>query len=101
MLMRETLRDEDILGRTGGDEFAAVIVETEGEDATELAQRLCTTVAEARILHSETGLVPVSISVGVAELKGRSTDFSSLSDEADRAMYSAKQAGRNRIFFID
>jgi diguanylate cyclase (GGDEF)-like protein len=45
--------------------------------------------------------VPVSISVGVAELKGRSTDFSSLSDEADRAMYSAKQAGRNRIFFID
>jgi diguanylate cyclase (GGDEF)-like protein len=47
------------------------------------------------------GLVPVSISVGVAELKGRSTDFSSLSDEADRAMYSAKQAGRNRIFFID
>jgi diguanylate cyclase (GGDEF)-like protein len=60
MLMRETLRDEDILGRTGGDEFAAVIVETEGEDATELAQRLCTTVAEARILHSETGLAAIS-----------------------------------------
>lgn len=100
-LMRETLRDEDILGRTGGDEFTAVVVETEGKEAADLAQRLCTTVAEARIPRSGTRHTPISVSVGVAELKGRSIDFSSLRDEADRAMYSAKQAGRNRIFVND
>jgi diguanylate cyclase (GGDEF)-like protein len=97
-LMRETLRDEDILGRTGGDEFTAVIVETEGKDAVELAQRLCTSVAEARVIRDGSSHTRVSISIGVAELKGRCTDFSSLRDEADRAMYSAKQAGRNRVF---
>jgi diguanylate cyclase (GGDEF)-like protein len=97
-LMRETLRDEDILGRTGGDEFTAVIVETEGTDAAELAQRLCTTVADARAIRKATGPMRVSISVGVAELKGRNISFSGLRDEADRAMYMAKQAGRNQIF---
>jgi diguanylate cyclase (GGDEF)-like protein len=96
-LMRATLRDEDILGRTGGDEFTAVIVETEGTDAAELAQRLCTTVAEARVIRKENGPMRVSISVGVAGLKGRSLSFSGLRDEADRAMYMAKQAGRNQI----
>jgi diguanylate cyclase (GGDEF)-like protein len=97
-LMRETLRDEDILGRTGGDEFTAVIVETEGTDAAELAQRLCTTVADAQAIRKETGPMRISVSVGVAELKRRNISFSGLRDEADRAMYMAKQAGRNQIF---
>jgi len=96
-LMRETLRNVDIFGRTGGDEFAAVIVETEGSDAYEIAQRFCCTVADAETTQPDTGRIQVSISIGVSELNGRNVDFNSLLHEADQTMYNAKQAGCNRV----
>jgi diguanylate cyclase (GGDEF)-like protein len=97
-LLRNTLRDEDIFGRLGGEEFGVVIVETEGADAVKIARRLCTTVADALIVPQGTERVPVSISIGFTQLKERNMDFNSLLDEADQAMYGAKQAGRNRVF---
>lgn len=96
-LMRETLRNVDIFGRTGGEEFAAVIVESDGSDAYEIAQRLCGTVADAEIAQPDAGGIRVTISIGISELNGRNLDFNSLLHEADQMMYSAKQAGRNRV----
>jgi diguanylate cyclase (GGDEF)-like protein len=98
-LMRETLRDNDIFGRTGGEEFAAILLETDGEEAFEVAQRLCEAVADARIVpYPGAGQIAVSVSIGLSELGKRSISLSQLLDEADRAMYSAKQAGRNRTW---
>jgi diguanylate cyclase (GGDEF)-like protein len=96
-LIRSTLRDEDVFGRTGGEEFAAVIVEAERNSAIEVAQRLCSTVADAMIVQPETGRIQTTLSIGLAQLNGRNIPFASLLDEADRAMYDAKQAGRNRL----
>jgi diguanylate cyclase (GGDEF)-like protein len=96
-LIRDTLRDEDIFGRTGGEEFAAVIVETEGDGAIEVAQRLCDTVANAVIVPAEGGRIRVTVSIGPAQLNERAIDFESLLHEADLAMYKAKQGGRNRV----
>lgn len=96
-LLRNTLRNVDIFGRTGGDEFAAVIVETDEDDAIEVARRLCSTVADALIVPQGTRLIPVTISTGLSQLKGRNINLDNFLKEADRAMYAAKEAGRNRV----
>jgi diguanylate cyclase (GGDEF)-like protein len=100
-LIRDTLREEDIFGRTGGEEFAAVIVEADCEGAVEIAGRLCTTVSEAVIAPQDGERIRVSISIGLSRLNGRSISFASLLDEADSAMYEAKQSGRNRVLACD
>ncbi len=96
-LIRDTLRNVDIFGRTGGEEFAAVILETDGTSAMDVAQRLCSTVAAARIVPPEGGEVQVTISIGLTELKGRDLGFYSLLNEADQLLYRAKQTGRNKV----
>jgi diguanylate cyclase (GGDEF)-like protein len=96
-MLRNELRNVDIFGRTGGEEFAAVLVETGGEDAFEVARRLCAIVAAAVIAPLGAGPIRVSVSIGLSGLEGRNIRFNSLLNEADRAMYKAKQAGRNRV----
>ena len=100
-VLRQALRDEDILGRIGGEEFAVVMVETEGVDAVEVAQRLCATVAETSIVQEGSERIRVNISIGIAQLKNRKIDFNCLLNEADQAMYGAKQAGRNQVFLSE
>jgi diguanylate cyclase (GGDEF)-like protein len=96
-LIRDTLRNVDIFGRTGGEEFAAVIAETEGDNALHIAQRICGVVAKATIAPQGAERLQVTVSVGLSELKGREIPFDDLLDEADQAMYAAKAAGRNRV----
>ena len=96
-LIRDALRTGDIFGRTGGEEFAAVLVKTEGDSAFHVSQRLCAMVADAVIEPQGAGRIPVTISIGLAQLKGRNISFSELMNEADQAMYAAKTAGRNRV----
>jgi diguanylate cyclase (GGDEF)-like protein len=74
-----------------------VLIETDGNDAMQIAQRLCTSVANAMIVPPGAGRVKVTISVGLTQLKGRKITFDSMLTEADWAMYNAKQAGRNRV----
>lgn len=100
-LIHDALRDSDIFGRTGGEEFAAILVETDGKEALEVAQRLCRIIADASIVPNGANRIPVSVSIGLTELGGRATRFSRLLDEADRAMYCAKQAGRNCVCVHD
>lgn len=97
LLMSETLRSVDIFGRTGGEEFAAVIVETDGTEAFDVAQRLCATVEDAVIAPPGVGSIHVTVSIGLSQLKGRKIPFDSLLNEADQAMYTAKKSGRNRL----
>jgi diguanylate cyclase (GGDEF)-like protein len=92
------LRTEDIFGRIGGDEFAVAMVEMEGAASVKIAQRLCAIVADATIASQGDERIPVSISIGLTQLQGRSIDFTSLLEEADQALYSAKKAGRNQAF---
>lgn len=100
-LIRDTLRNVDIFGRIGGEEFAAVIVETDGGQAIDVAQRLCSTVANTQIVPQEGVSVQVTISIGLTEMRGRIISFHGLLDEADQVLYQAKQAGRNRVMASD
>nr|HMN61199.1 sensor domain-containing diguanylate cyclase [Anaerolinea sp.] len=94
------LRKVDVIGRYGGEEFAALLPETRLHDAATVAERLALAVSDlpfdiqGRLLH-------VTVSVGVAEAQGPGDTLARLIDRADQAMYRAKQAGRNRVVVFD
>ena len=74
-----------------------MIVEADIDGAMGAAQRICSTVAETVIVSRGAERIQVTVSIGLSQLKRRNIDFRSLLNEADRAMYDAKQAGRNRL----
>jgi diguanylate cyclase (GGDEF)-like protein len=91
------LRAIDILGRTGGEEFAVLLPGTTREAATLIiAERVRRAVADEPIA-TDSGPVSVTISVGVASAGPGRDDLHSLLKAADAALYEAKQAGRNRV----
>jgi diguanylate cyclase (GGDEF)-like protein len=89
------LRANDLMGRVGGEEFAAVLVESGLLQAAGVAERL-RAMAERQQFHVAGQEVRVTISVGVAQVRP-ADDLTALLRRADEAMYEAKRKGRNRI----
>ncbi len=90
-------RTSDVVARYGGEEFACLLFETNSEDAERVAERLCAAVRELSFTHPS-GPFRVTISFGVASLSDQQTqDLAELLEEADKALYSAKHKGRNRV----
>ncbi len=99
VVAQETLRPEDIWCRYGGEEFVAVLPNTPGVMACNIAERLRTTIHAA--LEAESGMRerPFTVSIGVAELSSADNQWEDAVDAADHALYQAKSAGRNRVVF--
>ncbi|MBI4771746.1 MAG: sensor domain-containing diguanylate cyclase, partial [Chloroflexi bacterium] len=91
-----SLREIDILGRYGGEEFAALLPEIDDRGARIVAERLRLAVA-GTIIATDGGPIRITISVGVCVASPDLPDLAALLDGADAAMYQAKQAGRNRV----
>ena len=97
-IMKSTARDTDAVARLGGDEFVIVLPDTGWQGALTFAERIRRKVDDFSF-GSATGAINLTISVGVALARGTdpvSPDVLLL--EADRSLYKAKSAGRNRIF---
>jgi len=90
------LRQFDLLGRTGGEEFLVLLPNTRLEQAHPIAERLCAAVRAIDFSGIAQGLV-MTISVGMAELDAGDADLKALMHRADNALYRAKAEGRNRI----
>ncbi|WP_176596562.1 MULTISPECIES: sensor domain-containing diguanylate cyclase [Sphingobium] len=88
-------RPSDSLGRLGGEEFGILLPETAEEDAGRAAQRFCEAIAATEI--PGTPPLRVTVSFGVAELRGDWPTSESWLAVADMALYEAKRSGRNRI----
>ena len=89
------IREIDVFGRLGGEEFGVILPETSKEKAFIVAERLRSMVESSEIILS-TGNINITVSIGVAELEaGESGE--QLMVRADAAMYVAKQNGRNRV----
>jgi diguanylate cyclase (GGDEF)-like protein len=89
------LRGPDILGRLGGEEFAVAMPECGIEAADHVAERLRQTLAKIEV-PSEQGTISFTISIGVVAREG-GEDLAAALERADKAMYAAKQGGRNRV----
>lgn len=98
--IRDSLqRGGDFVARCGGEEFVAVLADTDAEGGRRTAERLCEHVAALRIPHrGHEGADWVTVSAGVAATVPDSrTNAEALMQAADRALYAAKHAGRNRV----
>ncbi len=99
-LCRSTIRETDIIGRTGGEEFAILLPETELGAAFQLAERIRAAV-ETNALRLDHVIVPYSVSIGVAVKDATEMHIEKLLSQADKALYEAKDAGRNRTRIYD
>ena len=95
-LCLDNLREVDIFGRYGGEEFAILLPETDAETAYQVAQRLRQCISETAI-QSTNGVVSITVSIGIACSEGEVNNLAVLLDRADTAMYEAKRAGRNKV----
>jgi diguanylate cyclase (GGDEF)-like protein len=93
------LRSQDLLGRIGGEEFLGVLPNTEAvPSGLHLAEALRAAVSDTPLQMPGTPPIVLSVSVGVAQLQtGGGCTAQTVCIAADRAMYRAKQAGRNRV----
>ncbi len=98
-LVQRVSRDSDLLARTGGDEYLLILPHTDLEGARILAERIRADIAERPLVVNQQR-IPVTVSLGVAGAVGE-TDLDKLAQEADRAMYLAKRAGRNRLASVE
>ena len=89
------LRAEDVLARLGGEEFVAVLPDSDEASALRSAERLRAAVEADEFLIQQRR-VPLQVSIGVAQLES-GDDFAALLRRADQAMYAAKRLGRNRV----
>jgi diguanylate cyclase (GGDEF)-like protein/PAS domain S-box-containing protein len=90
------MREADILGRYGGEEFVIALPETNAQDAVAMAERLRQELA-SRPVESESMPALVTASFGVATLTADVSDLMDLLNRADIALYHVKQAGRNQV----
>ena len=95
--IRASLREYDVPARFGGDEFAVLMPETTLPEAMAVAERIRRGV-EAIVLKSGDGVVPATVSIGVALFPAHGRTASDLLAAADRAVYQAKALGRNRVW---
>ncbi|NBF05998.1 diguanylate cyclase [Pseudomonas sp. Fl5BN2] len=96
VLIHEHVRDSDVAGRYGGEEFAILLPQTDLVGARTLAERLRQSVETQEVTHNDQAIA-FTISLGIACLDHPSQDYRCLIEWADQALYASKHAGRNRV----
>ncbi len=91
-VIRQSVRDADVSGRLGGEEFALLLANTPIDVARVIAERLRSAIADITCLHDE----GVTASLGIAELNHLDQDLHGLLALADKALFRAKASGRNQ-----
>lgn len=97
MVLQQTLRRSDIVGRYGGDEFMIILPETSLAGAKKLAEKVRHAVEKLDLEASGSKRIRFTLSMGVASCCPTAEDIDSLVALADTALYASKEAGRNRV----
>ncbi len=94
ILMKSTVRNTDICGRIGGEEFIIICPETNTRNMFEVAEKIRKRICEQRF-SSNNEFFTVSGSLGIAEITEITKDIREMLSQADKALYKAKNSGRN------
>ena len=89
------VRASDFVFRYGGEEFLIVLAESDADQALQVAEKICQRIAQTPISLPDDRQLRVTASIGIANFDGH-PDFQHLLNRADKAMYEAKNGGRNR-----
>ena len=98
-ILRQNTRKNDIVCRFGGEEFVIFLYEEDSHGGFEVAERMRRAIAN-EVMNVEGQMLRVTVSIG-GSLKERLNDVDAAIQQADRALYRAKTAGRNRTVFAD
>lgn len=94
-MLTDSMREQDFIGRWGGEEFLAVLPETDIEQAAVSAERIRKAI-ESLVIESDGKLINVTISIGITQYRAEEL-LSNAIARADHALYEGKSAGRNRV----
>jgi diguanylate cyclase (GGDEF)-like protein/PAS domain S-box-containing protein len=95
--LRSSLRNVDIAGRYGGDEFLVIIPQTSAEGALSIAEKIRRAAERTEVRLEGDKRVAISLSIGVAELGPPPEDMDDLISRVDAALYASKNTGRNKV----
>ena len=94
-VLRENLRKTDIAGRYGGEEFGVILGNTDAEAAVVFCERVRQQVEEI-VVHHEGQQIKFTVSLGISQAMTSTEDYKTWLEQADQALYAAKEGGRNR-----
>ncbi|VAW70744.1 diguanylate cyclase (GGDEF domain) with PAS/PAC sensor [hydrothermal vent metagenome] len=94
-LLKDTMRNTDIAGRYGGEEFGVILVDTTAKDALVFTERLRQRI-EAEVVEYDEFKIKYTISLGVSELAESCESYQSWLEQSDKALYVCKESGRNQ-----
>lgn len=94
-IVRQTARETDICGRYGGEEFTILLIDTDADSATNFTERLRKKVAALTVTTNEHE-INFTISSGIAQFSTKFTKHNQWIEAADKALYHAKENGRNK-----
>lgn len=97
--VKDTIRQIDFVGRYGGEELSVILVETDKEQARFAAERLRRAIEEKNIKVYDEEL-KVTVSIGIATFSDDGATCEAIIEAADKALYQAKEAGRNRVKYL-
>ena len=101
-VLLKSVREMDIVTRYAGDEFIAILPESDREEAYPVAQRILEETQQLSFLDPKgSGTFTVGVSVGISTFPDDGENATELIETADHGLYSAKKAGRNRVCFGD
>lgn len=96
----ESIEERDIAARYGGDEIVVILPGRTAEETLKIAERIRVSVEALTITAPDGETVPVTTSLGIAEFPKHAASAESLREQADKALYAAKEGGRNRAAII-
>lgn len=94
--MIENTREMDYVGRIGGEEFAILMPAADMDAAFHMADRLRENIAKHKIIF-ENEMTQVSVSIGLSCLRREDSEIETIVDRSDKALYEAKESGRNKV----
>jgi diguanylate cyclase (GGDEF)-like protein len=98
-VIKKTIRPGDIAARYGGEEFVCILPNCNKEEAVKVAERVRETMANHTVFFKKTP-VKITVSVGAATEAGISANYHELVRLADKALYQAKESGRNKVIAV-
>ena len=99
-IIKDSCRSTDIVARYGGEEFAAILIDTDAEAAAVVAERIRREIDEREFFgNAGSPVVHKTISIGIAVFPADAGEKDELMRKADDALYRAKEAGRNKVWF--
>lgn len=96
-IAQDTLREGDVLGRIGGEEFLCVLPKTDVEHAQQIAKRLAANIQQALFTNESGQHVTVTCCIGISVMDNSRQDRNTLYMQSDKALYQAKASGKNQV----